>query len=88
MLMNSNTKYHNTVQTLYIAFNEDLVLQTSTFFLPFSSLLQSEYQETFSTMLIVAPELSTMLNDYIYLYIMPSAFMNTPAAVFDSYLSN
>jgi len=88
MLMNSNTKYHNTVQTLYIAFNEDLVLQTSTFFLPFSSLLQSEYQETFSTMLIVAPELSTMLNDYIYLYIMPSSFMNTPAAVFDSYLSN
>jgi len=88
ILMNSTTKYHNTVQTLYIAFSEDLVLQTSTFFLPFSSLLQSEYQETFSTVLVVAPELSTMFNDYIYSYVLPSAFMHTPAAVFDSYLSN
>ena len=88
MLLNSNMKYYNNVQTLYIAFVEDLVLQTNTFFLPMSSLLQSEYQETFSTMLIVAPELSSMFNDYAYLYIMPNSFMNTPVAVFDSYISN
>ena len=44
--MNSSTKYSNTVQALYTAFNEDLILQTNTFFLPFSALLQSEYQET------------------------------------------
>jgi len=87
--MSSNTKsYSNIVQGLYTAFNEDLILQTSTFFLPFSSLLHSEYQDTFSTILLVSPELSVMLNDYIYTYIMPSSFMNTPAAVFDSYLSN
>ena len=88
ILMNSSTKYSNTVQALYTAFTEDLILQTNTFFLPFSSLLQSEYQETFSTTLIIAPELSSMFNDYIYSYITPSAFMHTPAAVFDSYLSN
>lgn len=89
MLMYGNTQHsNNTVQGLYIAFNEDLILQTTTFFLPFSSLLHSEYQDTFSTILLVSPELSTMLNDYIYSYIMPSSFMNTPSAVFDSYLSN
>jgi len=89
MLMYGNTKdTNNTIQSLYIAFNEDLILQTTTFFLPFSSLLHSEYQDTFSTILLVSPELSVMFNDYIYSYIMPSSFMNTPAAVFDSYLSN
>jgi hypothetical protein len=87
MYSNSNSAY-NAVQSLYISFNEDIILQTSTFFLPFSSLLHSEYQDTFSTVLLVAPELSTMLNDYIYSYILPNSFMNTPAAVFDSYLSN
>jgi len=84
---NSN-QVNGYVQSLYIAFNEDLILQTTTFFLPFSSLLHSEYQDTFSTVILVAPELSIMFNDYIYSYIMPSSFMNTPSAVFDSYLSN
>jgi hypothetical protein len=86
--MDSNSKYYNNVQTLYTAFNEDIILQTTTCFLPFSSLLQSDYQETFSTLLVVAPELSNLLNDYIYVYIMPSTFAVTPAAVFDSYTSN
>jgi len=89
MLMYGNTKHSsNVLQNLYIAFNEDLLLQTTTFFLPFSSLLHSEYQDTFSTVLLVAPELSVMFNDYIYSYVLPNSFMNTPSAVFDSYLSN
>jgi hypothetical protein len=89
ILMSSNSKFtSNTIQSLYIAFNEDLILQTSTFFLPFSSLLHSEYQDTFSTVLLVAPELSSLFNDYIYSYVLPNSFMNTPSAVFDSYLNN
>lgn len=88
MLVNSNLKYYNTSQVLFNAFNQDLILQTSTYFLPFSFLIKSEYQDTFSIMLITSPELSTMLNDYIYTYIMPSNFTVTPAAVFDSYTSN
>jgi hypothetical protein len=89
ILMSSNSKFSsNTIQSLYLAFNEDLILQTSTFFLPFSSLLHSEYQDTFSTVLLVSPELSNLFNDYIYSYILPNSFMNTPSAVFDSYLSN
>jgi hypothetical protein len=88
ILISSNTKCGGTERRLYMSFAEDLILQTSTCFLPFSSLLQSEYQDTFSTVLLVAPELSSMLNDYVYAYIMPSSFMSIPAAVFDSYLSN
>ena len=88
MLVNTNTKYFNKTQSLYIAFNEDIITQTTTFFLPFSSILQSEYQENFSTMLIVAPELSLLLNEYIYSYISPNHFSELPSAVFDSYISN
>jgi hypothetical protein len=88
MLINTSTKYYNTTQTLYTAFNEDLMLQTAIYFLPLSSLLQSEYQDTLSTLTIVSPELSVALNDYAYTYMMPSTFMNTPAVVFDSYASN
>lgn len=88
MLINSNLNYHNNVQGLYTAFSEDLILQTSVYFLPLSSLLQSEYQDSISTVLLVAPELSNMLNDFIYVYITPSVFMYSPSAVFDSYLSN
>lgn len=88
ILVNSNLQYHNVTQNLYSAFTNDIVLNTTTYFLPFSSLLQSEYQDPFSTLIIVAPELSIMLNDYIYTYIIPSSFSFTPSSVFDSYLSN
>jgi hypothetical protein len=66
----------------------DLIIQTNTCFLPLSPLLQSEYQETFSTTLIVAPELSIMFNDYLSSYFLASTFNNTPSAVFDSYINN
>lgn len=88
MLVNSNLKYYNTSQTLFNAFNEDLILQTAVYFLPFTSLLQSEYQDNSSILLLISPELSSMLNDYIYTYVAPSNFSVEPASVFDSYTGN
>jgi len=64
------------------------MLQTSAFFLPFPSLLHSEYQDTFSIILLISPELSTTLGDYIYSYITPNSFMDIPSEVFDTYVSN
>jgi hypothetical protein len=42
----------------------DTLLDTNTLFFPLSSLLQSEYQDTYSTTLLVAPELSIVLKEY------------------------
>ena len=53
-----------------------------------SPLLQSEYQETLSTVFTVAPELSLMFNDFIYSYSFSSSSEVAPAAVFDSYTNN
>jgi hypothetical protein len=88
MLINSNLKAYNTSQTLFSAFSQDLILQTSTYFLPFLFLIKSENQDTFSIISLTSPELANMLNDYIYTYVMPSNFTVTPVAIFDSYTSN
>jgi len=81
--------YNNTrcgsVETLFISFMNDLVIQTSTCFLPISPLLQSEYQDSLTTILALTPELSTMLNDFISSYFLSSSFDSEPSAVFDSY---
>jgi hypothetical protein len=87
ILIYTNSKA-STIQTLYTSFMNDLIIQTNTCFLPLSPLLQSEYQEVFSTTLIIAPELSIMFNDYLTSYFLASSFNNTPAAVFDSYINN
>jgi hypothetical protein len=47
---------------------DDIIIQTNTSFLPLSPLFQSEYQEVVSTTLLVAPELSLVLDDYISTY--------------------
>jgi hypothetical protein len=88
VLVNSNTNYGNTTLSLYNAFSSDLVLYTTTYFLPFAGLLSSEYQDPFSTLIIISPELAGMFNDYIYSYILPSSFSTAPVIIFDSYLSN
>ena len=46
----------------------DILLETNTLFFPLSSLLQSEYQDTYSTTLLVAPELALVLKDYTSTY--------------------
>jgi hypothetical protein len=66
----------------------DMVVQTTatSFFL--APLLQSEFQELFSSVLVVAPELSFMINDFIYTYLKSSAFENSVVSVVDFYKSN
>jgi hypothetical protein len=86
VLVNNNTTYEHTLVHLYDSFCEDLLLQTTVYFLPFATLLQAEYQDTASIVTLLTPELAHMFNDYIYIYVMPSNFNVLPAAVFDSYL--
>lgn len=67
ILIQANTKSNN-VNTLYSSFMNDIIVQTNTCFLPLSPMLQSEYQEVLSTTLLVAPELSLVLDDYLSTY--------------------
>jgi len=67
ILLQANTKANN-VNTLYSSFMNDVIVQTNTCFLPLSPMLQSEYQEVLSTTLLVAPELSLVLDDYLSTY--------------------
>jgi hypothetical protein len=86
VLVNNNATYEATLVHLYDSFCEDLLLQTTVYFLPFATLFQAEYQDTASIVTLLTPELAHMFNDYIYIYVMPSNFNVLPAAVLDSYL--
>ena len=63
ILLNSNSS-KNFSDYLFSSSMSDILIETNTLFFPLSSLLQSEYQDTYSTTLLVAPELSLVLKDY------------------------
>jgi len=67
ILLNSNTS-NNFSEYLFSSTMSDVLLETNTFFFPLSSLLQSEYQDIYSTTLLIAPELSLVLKDYTATY--------------------
>jgi len=87
MLIKANSN-SNDIQTLYSSVMNDLILETSTLSLPTMNLLQTEYQESFSTLMLLAPELSTMISDYALSYYTNSVINFLPSAVFDSYTNN
>ena len=67
ILLNSNSS-KSLNESLFNNVMSDLLTQTNTTFFALSPLLQSEYQETFSTTLLVSPELSMVFNDYVTTY--------------------
>ena len=67
ILLNSNNSQRFT-EYLFSSTINDILIETNTLFFPLSSLLQSEYQDAFSTTLLVAPELSLALKDYTATY--------------------
>jgi len=77
-----------TPQVLYNAFTNDMLLHLNTTFLPLSPIFQSDYQDSFSLLLLLSPELTLALNNYYSLYYMAPTLNTTPAPVFDAYLNN
>jgi hypothetical protein len=67
ILLNSNSN-KSLNESLFNNLMSDLLTQTNTSFFALSPLLQSEYQETFSTTLLVSPELSMVFSDYVTNY--------------------
>jgi hypothetical protein len=52
------------------------------------SLFSSNYQDIFSLVIVLSPELLMAFNDYLSLCFGEAKFNYTPAAVFDSYTNN
>lgn len=75
-------------QFLYDSFIYDTILFLNIYYLPFSTLILSTYQEHVSSVLVLAPELSSLFNEYINNYVLFNLINNSPSAVFDSYLNN
>ena len=84
----NNTVNSSTTDALYNAFNEDIVLYLNVYFLPMSPMFNSEYQESITNVIFLAPELSTVLNTYFKDYYFNSSFLTAPASVFDSFVNN
>jgi hypothetical protein len=87
MLIHLNTKTRSP-QFLYDSFIYDIVLFLNIYYLPFSTLILSGYQEHVSSVLVLAPELAFLFTEYINNYVFFSVINNSPSAVFDSYLNN
>jgi len=87
MLIQLNTQIR-TPQFLYDSFIYDIVLFLNIYYLPFSTLILSSYQEHVSSVLILAPELSFLFTEYVNNYILFNLINTSPSAVFDSYLNN
>lgn len=75
-------------ETLYLSVMNDLFLQTTTCFLPITSLFQYEYQETLSVTFLLAPELLILFHDYILTYYFNNIISESVVTVFDSYTNN
>jgi hypothetical protein len=88
LLVNINLYGNNALSHLYLSFINDLTIDSSIYFLPFNILLQSEFQDTTTIIILVTPELTAIFNDYIYKYILPKNFDAFMTTVFDSYMSN
>ena len=87
MLIQLNTQIR-TPQFLYDSFIYDIVLFLNIYYLPFSTLILSSYQEHVSSVLILAPELSFLFTEYVNNYVLFNLINTSPSAVFDSYLNN
>ena len=87
ILIHLNTQLREP-QLLYDSFIYDTVMFLNIYYLPFSTLVLSGYQEHISSILVLAPELSFLFTEYINNYVLFSLINTSPAAVFDSYLNN
>jgi hypothetical protein len=75
-------------KTLFISFIFDLNLELTNLYLMELSLFSSNYQDIFSLIVILSPELIMSFSDYLSLCFGEAKFNYAPVAVFDSYTNN
>lgn len=87
MLIHINLQIRGS-QFLYDSFVYDTILFLNIYYLPFSTLILSSYQEHISSVLVLSPELFLLFTEYINTFILFSLINTSPSAVFDSYINN
>jgi hypothetical protein len=76
------------VSTLYISYINDLYNNFSVSYLPLMSLFFSSYQDVYSVIMLISPELIIAFTDYFNFY-HASTFINIEvSSCFDSYTNN
>jgi len=66
----------------------DMLLELLVVVLPLNNILQTEYQEIYTTILLLTPELSILLTEYTINYYTNTVLNYLPTAMFDSYTNN
>jgi hypothetical protein len=75
-------------KTLFVSFIFDLNLELNNMYLMELSLFSSNYQDIFSLVTVLSPELVMSFSDYFSICFGEAKFNYAPAAVFDSYTNN
>ena len=76
------------VQTLYFSFLNDMYVEFFNLYLPLLSLMGSNYQDFFTLIAIVSPELNLAISDYFYEIFFFNNINFLPSSVFDSFTNN
>ena len=76
------------VQTLYFSFLNDMYVEFFNLYLPLLSLMGSNYQDFFTLIAIVSPELNLAMSDYFYEIFFFNNINFLPSSVFDSFTNN
>jgi hypothetical protein len=87
IIIQTNSKIQSS-QSLYNSFMYDSILALSVNNFNTLFFLQNEYQEPLNTILLIAPETSTVFYNFLNLYLMPTIFDVTPSVVFDIFTNN
>ena len=86
ILMSNNYTY--SFKTLFISLVLDLNTDMFNLYLPYLSFFSSNYQDIYSVVTLLSPEVIFAFNDYFSTYFFSSSINFTPSAVFDSYTNN
>ena len=87
ILLASNV-YSFSFKALFMHFIVDLNTELFNLYLCYIHLFNSNYQDIYSVVLLLTPELVLGFNDFFSTYFFSSSINFTPAAVFDSYVNN
>ena len=88
LLVSNSYKYKWAAKTLFMYFIIDLNTELFNLYLSYVHLFNSSYQDIYSVVTLLSPELILGLNDFFSTYFFSSSINFTPAAVFDSYVNN
>ena len=75
-------------QILYHSFLNDTLVEVSNSNLSLLPSLQSHYQDMYSNITLISPELVLVLNEFTNTYIKQKTLNVTPVATFDSFTNN